>query len=250
MKAIIIEDELPAARRLERLLEDYNIEVVDVLNAVKTTVSWFKKNDPPDIIFLDIQLSDGLCFEIFNQVKVSSKIIFVTAFSDYSIKAFDYNSISYLLKPINKEKLKLALTKAQKVHQKENDLAELKKQITNYSTNDYKNSFTVRVGKKIKIIASKDICCLYSYQNATYIKTLTRNYVVNNSLTQLENNLNPNHFYRVNRTFIVQKKAIVDISTYYNSRLKLILNTTIDQDIILSREKVKDFKTWIGDRSN
>ena len=117
MKAIIIEDELPSARRLERLLESFEIEILTKLNSVKSAVSWFQKNKQPDIIFLDVQLSDCLCFEIFNQVKITSKIIFTTAFSNYSIKAFDYNSISYLLKPINKEKLSEAILKAAKNHQ-------------------------------------------------------------------------------------------------------------------------------------
>lgn len=247
MKAIIIEDELPAARRLERLLEEYEIEVVEKLNSIKASVLWFQKNEPPDIIFLDIQLSDGLCFEIFNHVEISSKIIFVTAFSDYSIKAFDYNSISYLLKPINKEKLKEALAKAQKVHQKENDLAEFKKLFTNYDVINHKASFTVKVGKKIKILKSKEICCFYSFQNTTYLRTINRNYIINYSLTNIESDVNPVDFYRVNRTFIIHKNAIVDISTYQNSRLKLTLNTPLDQDIIVSREKVKGFKNWIDE---
>ena len=103
MKAIIIEDELPSARRLERLLQDFNVEIVATLNSVKSSVLWFQKNTQPDLIFLDVQLSDGLCFEIFKEVKITSKIIFTTAFSNYSIKAFDYNSVSFLLKPINSE---------------------------------------------------------------------------------------------------------------------------------------------------
>ena len=246
MTAIIIEDELAAARRLERLLEDYEIEILEKLNSIKKTIAWFQKNEPPDIIFLDIQLSDGLCFEIFNHIKISSKIIFVTAFSDYSIKAFDYDSISYLLKPINKGKLKEALEKAQKVHQIENDLIEFKKRLTSYNSINYKESFTVRVGKKIKIIKSNEICCFNSFQNATYLKTTNRNYIINHSLATIETDINPVDFYRINRTFIVHKNAIVDISTYRNSRLKLILNTSLDQDIIVSREKVKDFKNWVN----
>ncbi|BAO75252.1 LytR/AlgR family response regulator transcription factor [Winogradskyella sp. PG-2] len=247
MTAIIIEDELSAARRLERLLEDYEIEVLVKLNAIESTISWFQKNESPDIIFLDIQLSDGLCFEIFNHVKISSKIIFVTAFSDYSIKAFDYNSISYLLKPVNKEKLKEALEKAQKVHQIENDLEEFKKLLTNYNPINYKESFTVKIGKKIKIIKSEQICCFNSFQNTTYLRTIDRNYIVNYSLTNIEADINPVDFYRVNRTFIVHKNTIVDISTYRNSRLKLTLNIPLDQDLIVSREKVKTFKNWIDE---
>ncbi|MBG7612263.1 response regulator transcription factor [Polaribacter sp. BAL334] len=245
MKAIIIEDELPSARRLERLLQDFEIEILIHLNSVKSSVAWFQKNEQPDLIFLDVQLSDGLCFEIFKQVHISSKIIFTTAFSDYSIKAFDYNSISYLLKPINTQKLAEAIFKAQKVVQKETDLAEFKKLFSNYFIENYKNSFTVKVGKNIKIIETKKVYCFYSFDNATYLKTDEGNYIINHSLTNLETDLNPNEFFRVNRTFIVNIHAIKDIVSYSNSRLKLILNSYSETEIIVSRERVKDFKNWI-----
>ncbi|WP_435415175.1 LytR/AlgR family response regulator transcription factor [Polaribacter aestuariivivens] len=245
MKAIIIEDELPSARRLERLLQDFDIEILTTLTAVKTTVNWLQTHKQPDIIFLDVQLSDGLCFEIFNQVKITSKIIFTTAFSNYSIKAFEYNSISYLLKPIHKEKLKNAIEKAKKVHQKDTDLAQFKALLTNYKIEIYKDSFTVKVGRKIKMISTKEIICFYSFENATYLKTIEGNYIVNYSLTNLESDLNPEQFFRVNRTFIVHINAIKDIIAYSNSRLKLILNSYNEQEIIVSRERVKDFKNWI-----
>ena len=245
MKALIIEDELPSARRLERLLQDFEIEILERLSSIKLSVFWLENNAQPDLIFLDIQLSDGLCFEIFNQITISSKIIFTTAFSNYSIKAFDYNSISYLLKPIKKEKLSEALVKAKKVHQKETDLNQFKELIQNYNLEQYKESFTVKVGNKIKIIKSKTICCFFSFENATYLNTLDGNYIVNDSLTSLELDINPEVFFRVNRTFIVHINAIKDIIAYSNSRLKLILNSYKETEIIVSRERVKDFKNWI-----
>ncbi|MGK0414295.1 MAG: two-component system response regulator LytT [Polaribacter sp.] len=245
MKALIIEDELPSARRLERLLQDFEIEILEKLTSIKSSVVWFQNNHQPDIIFLDIQLSDGLCFEIFKHVKITSKIIFTTAFSNYSIKAFDYNSISYLLKPIQKESLENAILKAQKVLQKETDLEQFKELLTNYKLAIYKESFTVKIGKKIKILNAKEICCFYSFENATYLKTDVSNYVIHQSLTNLETDLNPNEFFRVNRTFIIQKKAIKEIIQYSNSRLKLMLHSFKDSEIIVSRERVKDFKMWI-----
>jgi DNA-binding LytR/AlgR family response regulator len=245
MRALIIEDELPSARRLERLLNGFDIEVLAKLTSVKSAILWLNKNKQPQLIFLDVQLSDGLCFEIFKQIEITSKIIFTTAFSNYSIKAFDYNSISYLLKPINKEKLTEAILKAQKVVQKETDLEQFKKLVSNYKTENYKESFTVKVGKKIKIIPSGNVCCFYSFENATYLKTSAGNYIINHSLTSLENDLNPEYFFRVNRTFIVHKKAIKDIIAHYNSRLKLVLHSYNDTEIIVSRERVKDFKNWI-----
>ena len=245
MKAIIIEDELPSARRLERLLQDFNIEIVATLNSVKSSILWFQKNQQPNLIFLDVQLSDGLCFEIFKEVKITSKIIFTTAFSNYSIKAFDYNSVSYLLKPINKEKLEEAIFKAQKLQQKETDFEQFKKLISNYKTEIYKESFTVKVGKKIKIIKVDDICCFYSFENATYLNTDSVNYSINHSLTSLENDIDPAQFFRVNRTFIIHKNAIKDIIAHSNSRLKLILNSYSETEIIVSRERIKNFKNWI-----
>jgi DNA-binding LytR/AlgR family response regulator len=245
MKALIIEDELPAARRLERFLEDFEIEILEKLTSVKSSLLWFQKNKQPDIIFLDVQLSDGLCFEIFNQVEITSKIIFTTAFSYYSLKAFDYNSISYLLKPINKKKMTVALDKANEFHQKETDLKEFKKIVSNYNLEIYKESFTVKVGKRIKIIESNTICCFYSFENATYLRTNEGNYIINHSLTSLENDLNPTHFFKVNRTFITRKDAIKDIIAYSNSRLKLLLHSYDESEIIVSRDRVKDFKNWI-----
>jgi DNA-binding LytR/AlgR family response regulator len=245
MKAIIIEDELPSARRLARFLQNYNIEIVTILNSVKSSVLWFQKNTQLNLIFLDVQLSDGLCFEIFKEVKITSKIIFTTAFSDYSIKAFEYNSVSYLLKPINIEKLEEAILKAHKLQQKETDFEQFKKLISNYKTEYYKESFTVKVGKKIKIFKVDEVCCFYSFENATYLNTAQGNYILNHSLTSLENDLNPEHFFRVNRTFIVHINAIRDIISYTNSRLKLILNSYSETEIIVSRERVKDFKNWI-----
>ena len=245
MKAVIIEDELPSARRLERLLQDFNIEIVATLNSVKSSILWFQKNEQPNLIFLDVQLSDGLCFEIFKTIKITSKIIFTTAFSNYSIKAFDYNSVSYLLKPINKQKLGEAILKAQKLHQKETDFEQFKKLISNYKTENYKESFTVKVGKKIKIFKADEITCFYSFDNSTYLNTFQGNYIINHSLTSLESDLNPHIFFRVNRTFIINKNAIKDIIAYSNSRLKLILDSYNEQEIIVSRERVKDFKVWI-----
>ena len=188
---------------------------------------------------------DELEFEIFTAIKITSKIIFTTAFSDYSIKAFDYNSVSYLLKPINKEKLEEAILKAQKLHQKESDFENFKKLISNYKIENYKESFTVKVGKKIKILKADEITCFYSFENATYLNSDKGNYIINHSLTSLENDLNPTQFFRVNRTFIIQKKTIKDIVVYSNSRLKLDLHFFDNQEIILSRERVKDFKNWI-----
>ena len=245
MTALIIEDELPSARKLERLLYDFDIHVLANLTTLKESISWFQKNNQPDILFLDIQLADGLCFEILETIVIKSKIIFTTAFPKYSIKAFDFDGISYLLKPINEEKLKLAIEKAKQLYQKDKNYEQLKKAFQEFETEIYKNSFAVKVGNKIKIIAADEIKFFYSFENATFLKSKESNYIINQSLTSLENDLNPKFFFRVNRTFIVHINAIKDIISYTNSRLKLVLETYNDQEIILSRERVKDFKNWI-----
>ena len=245
MTALIIEDELPSARKLERLLNGFDIQVLGNLTSIKESISWFRNNKQPDILFLDIQLADGLCFEILETIDISSKIIFTTAFPKYSIKAFDFDGISYLLKPINEEKLKLAIEKAKQLHQKDKSYEQLKKALQDFETEVYKTSFTVKVGNKIKIIAADEVELFYSFENATFLKSNDGNYIINQSLTSLESDLNPKFFYRVNRTFIVHINSIKDIVAYTNSRLKLILNSYNESEIIVSRERVRDFKNWI-----
>lgn len=245
MKALIIEDELPSARRIERFLNNFEIEVLTTLTSVKKSIKWLESNSHPDIIFMDIHLSDGLCFEIFDAINVDSKIVFTTAYSNYSIKAFDYDSISYLLKPINEEQLKKAIEKAKDHCQQAKDLEQFKELITNYKVQKYKNSFAVKVGTKIKMISTEKIDCFYSFENATYIKTEGSNYIINHSLTTLEIQLDPEQFFRVNRTYMVHINAVKDIVAYTNSRLKLVLHSYLEEEIIVSRERVKDFKSWI-----
>ena len=194
---------------------------------------------------MDIRLSDGMCFEIFEQVKVDSNIVFTTAYSDYSIRAFNYNGIFYLLKPINKDELKIAIEKAQDYYEQEEQLRQFEELKKVYEVKNYKNSFAVTIGSKIKIIKTEEISYLFSFKNATYLRSNESNYIINHSLTNLENQLNPEHFYRVNRTFIVHVNSIKEIISYTNSRLKLILHSYNESEIIVSRERVKDFKQWI-----
>ena len=245
MTALIIEDELPSARKLERLLNGFDIQVLGNLTSIKESISWFRNNKQPDILFLDIQLADGLCFEIFETIDISSKIIFTTAFPKYSIKAFDFDGISYLLKPINEEKLRSAIKKAKQLHQKDKNYEQLRKALQEFETEIYKTSFAVKVGKKLKIIAADEIELFYSFENATFLKSNDGNYIINQSLTSLESDLNPKFFFRVNRTYIVHINSIKDIVAYTNSRLKLILDSYNESEIIVSRERVRDFKNWI-----
>lgn len=207
MKVVIIEDELASSRRLQRMLTTFNYEIVASLVSVKSAVKWFQNNAHPDVLFLDIHLADGLCFEIFKHVKITSPIVFTTAFSEYSIKAFDYNSVSYLLKPINKERLEKAIKKANTFYKNEKELIELKEVIENENLRVYKTEFAVRIGKRIKIIKTESIDCFYSEDNASYLKSSNSNYIINEALSGLETKLNPKQFFKVNRKFIVNREA-------------------------------------------
>ncbi|WP_431166444.1 LytR/AlgR family response regulator transcription factor [Tenacibaculum halocynthiae] len=250
MNIIIIEDEKPAARRLQRMLAVLNLEAQQMLHSVEEAINWFQKNEHPDLIFLDIQLSDGLSFEIFEEVPVKSSIIFTTAYDEYALKAFKLNSIDYLLKPLDEDELKVAVDKFIKNKPKETDIQvnidDIRKLLINPIDRKYKKRFTIKVGQHIKIIHTDEIECFYSENKATYIHTNSnRNYLIDHSLEYWQEQLDPEQFYRVNRTYIVHINAIKDIISYTNSRLQLKLHTYNEAEIIVSRERVKDFKNWI-----
>lgn len=250
MNVIIIEDEKPAARRLSRMLGALGIEAKTMLHSVEESINWFQNNEHPDLIFLDIQLSDGLSFEIFEEVTVKSAIIFTTAYDEYALKAFKLNSIDYLLKPLDEDELKIAVDKFKENQPKETDLKvnidDIRRLLINPIDRKYKKRFTIKIGQHIKIVHADEIECFYSEEKASYIHTNNnRNFLIDNSLEHWQEQLDPECFFRVNRTFIVHINAIKDIISYTNSRLKLILHTYNDSEIIVSRERVKDFKNWI-----
>lgn len=250
MKTIIIEDEKPAARLLQRKLEKLNIEVGVMLHSVEEAIEWFSKNEHPDLIFLDIQLSDGLSFEIFEKVEIKSAIIFTTAYDEFALRAFKLNSIDYLLKPIDEEDLLQAVSKfKERLPQNEKlqlDFEAIKKMLGNAVEKEYQKRFTVKVGQHLKVIAIEEIECFYSENKATYLHTFeNRNYLIDGTLDQLEQKLDPTNFYRISRKFIIPISAIKEILVYSNSRLKIVLPTYKDDDVIVSREKVADFKNWI-----
>ncbi len=250
MNVIIIEDEKPAARRLGRLLSELNVEVTTMLHSVEESLTWFQENEHPDLIFLDIQLSDGLSFEIFDMVDVKSAIIFTTAYDEYALQAFKLNSIDYLLKPIDDEELESAVNKFRSLKPESKKLSldfdDIKKLLVNPLEREYKKRFTARVGQHLKIINADEVECFYSENKGTYAATLDgRNYLLDTTLENLEEELQPNTFFRVSRKFYVNINHIKDIISYTNSRLQIKLNHFSDQEIIVSRERVKDFKLWL-----
>ncbi|HIB37871.1 LytTR family DNA-binding domain-containing protein [Mesonia sp.] len=252
MRTIIIEDEKPSARRLERMLEKLNVPVEQLLHSVNDSIQWLLENEQPDLIFLDIQLSDGLSFEIFEEIEVESAIIFTTAYDEYALKAFKLNSVDYLLKPIDEEELETALKKYRSKFTNNNELtanlSELKKLLgSENATKTYKKRFTVKVGQHLKMFPVDQIECFYSENKGTYLHTKdNRSYLLETTLENLEAELNPEKFYRVSRKFFVNINAIEDMVSYTNSRLKVKLNHFDEQEIIVARERVKDFKEWLA----
>ncbi len=250
MKIIIIEDEKPSARRLQRMLKSLHVEADTMLHSVEESIDWFQKNEHPDLIFLDIQLSDGLSFEIFEAIDINSAVIFTTAYDEYALQAFKLNSIDYLLKPIDEDDLKIAVEKfKERAPQKQSvtlDFNDIKKLLVNPIEREYKKRFSVKVGQHLKLINIEDIECFYSENKGTYAYTKEgRNYLLDHTLEQLEDELEPHTFFRVSRKFYVNIDAIKDIISYTNSRLKVKLNSFNEQEIIVARERVKDFRIWL-----
>jgi two-component system response regulator LytT len=255
MITLIIEDEKPAARLLQRKLEKLDVAVETMLHSVEESLHWFTNNQHPDLIFLDIQLSDGLSFEIFEKIDIKSAIIFTTAYDEYALKAFKLNSIDYLLKPIDEDDLEAAVSKyksrvSKPVAETSNiqlDFEQIRQMLSNPFEKTYKKRFTVKIGQHLKVITTDEIECFFSENKGTYIHTFdNRNYLIDTTLEILEQELDKKDFFRVSRKFIVPLIAIKEIQVYTNSRLKVILPSYKEDEVIVSREKVQDFKTWLG----
>ena len=251
MNVIIIEDEKPSARRLQRMLTELGLEAQTMLHSVEESIEWFQNNAHPDLIFLDIQLSDGLSFEIFETIEINSAVIFTTAYDEYALQAFKLNSIDYLLKPIDEDDLAKAVSKYQDRAPKQQavtlDFNDIKKLLVNPIEREYKKRFSVKVGQHLKLVNIDDIECFYSENKGTYAYTSEgRNYLLDTTLEQLEDELEPHKFFRISRKFFVNVNAINDMVSYTNSRLQIKLNTYKEQEVIVARERVKDFKEWLA----
>ena len=251
MNIIIIEDEKPAARLLERKIEKLGYSITTLLHSVEESLLWFQNNSHPDLIFLDIQLSDGLSFEIFEQIDIKSAVIFTTAYDEYALRAFKLNSIDYLLKPIDEEELATAISKFAnqfQVNRVSNlDFEAIKRMLVNPISKEYRKRFSVKIGQQIKVIDVAEIECLYSENKGTYIHTSdNRDYLIDSSLEVVEAELNPNDFFRISRKYIIPLQSVKEIQVYSNSRLKISLPTYKEDEVIVARERVTDFKNWLG----
>ncbi len=251
MNIIIIEDEKPAARLLQRKVEKLGLSISTLLHSVEESIAWFQENSHPDLIFLDIQLSDGLSFEIFESIEISSAVIFTTAYDEYALRAFKLNSIDYLLKPIDEDDLATAINKfKQRTSSSPNlslDFDMIKRMLVNPLEKSFKKRFTIKMGQQLKMINIDEVECFFSENKGTYLHTFdNRNYLLDATLEQLETELDPQNFFRVSRKFIIPMKGIKEIQLHSNSRLKVILPSYKEDEVIVSREKVADFKSWLG----
>jgi DNA-binding LytR/AlgR family response regulator len=229
-------------------LSIYDIEIKSTLHSLEDIENWLDNNPDPDLIFLDIQLSDGLSFEIFKNRTVKSAIIFTTAYDEYALKAFKVNSIDYLLKPIDKSELKSAIDKFESQHKKNNiNFEDIRALFENkLEEKHYKERFTIKVGEHLKVFETNEIECFFSEHKTSYLMTQQgRGYPLEKSLEEIDSLLSPKTFFRINRAYIIHIDAIKDIISYSNSRLRIVLRQEIDEPLIVSRERVKDFKEWL-----
>ena len=248
MKCLVIEDEKVAAEKLIGLIRKYDPSIVikEIIQSVEDSVQWLNSHQAPDLIFMDIQLADGLSFEIFEQTIVKTPVIFTTAYDEYALKAFKVNSIDYLLKPISLDELKNAIDKFKENNSAKEIPAKVFDSIMHSLTNKYKNKFVIKVGEHIKVFTTEEIQCFYSMEKYNFLQNNAgRDYSVDYTLDQLEDLLDPSRFFRINRSFIVSSSSISDIISYSNSRLKVKLHSNKSDDLIVSREKVQDFRKWL-----
>ncbi len=249
MRILIIEDENLAAKRLVKLIKEHlpDSEIFGNLDTVKASVNWLQTNQEPDLIFLDIQLADGISFEIFEKIKVTAPIIFCTAYDQYAIKAFKVNSVDYLLKPIDPEELKNALTKFEAGRKSSGITLEQIRNMILPAQKIYKNRFLVKSGDRIQTVPTDEIRFFYSEDKVTLLQTATgKKFIIDYTLDEIEDMVDPVHFFRLNRKYISALSAIKSIHTYSNSRLKILLENSDDNDILVSREKITTFKSWLG----
>lgn len=249
IRTLIIEDEAPAAHRLRKLLQEAEttIRVLETLDSVSSAIKWFGENDPPDLLMLDIQLADGLSFEIFEKVSIDSFVIFTTAFDEYAIKAFELNSVDYLLKPVDPEKLHHALKKLLKLqgHPRPIDINALVSAMTR-EKEKYKERFVIQVGSSIMTIKSLDIAYFYSLEkNIFLVSNEGRNYPLDISLDRLEGILDPNHFFRINRQHLVNFRSIKKIKVLSKSRISILTSPASEEPLLVSTARTHLFRLWL-----
>ncbi|ELR72914.1 Two-component system response regulator [Fulvivirga imtechensis AK7] len=254
MRVLIIEDEAPAFRRLQKILEEVQpgVEIIEVLDSVEDSIKWLKNHNTPDLIFMDIQLSDGLSFEIFEQVKITRPVIFTTAFDDYILKAFKVNSIDYLLKPIKVEDLAHSLQKFREMknafgHESSTDINTLISQIR-MDDRKFKSRFLVKQGEKLVSVETVNIAYFQTRNGVVQLVTNEdKKYLMDQTLDDLSQHLDPEKFFRANRQFLIHFPAIRTVHKYHKGKLLVELNLPTSEPLTVSSEKASVFKEWLGE---
>ncbi|HAN00251.1 MAG TPA: DNA-binding response regulator [Marinilabiliales bacterium] len=249
IRTLIIEDEEPAAIRLRKLLNEIHseIEVLDCIDSVERAVQWFHAHQPPELLLLDIQLADGLSFDIFKKVKIDSYVIFTTAFDEYAIKAFELNSIDYLLKPIDKAKLALSIEKFKRLRipTPTININDLVTAIESKKSN-YKKRFLINMGSKIKSVETSEVAFFYVLEKNSFMGTFDgKNYPIDFSLDKLETLLDPELFFRINRQQIINYYTIDRISVFSKSRIRIEPKVKSEEELLVSANKSHEFRQWL-----
>lgn len=250
MKILIIEDEKHTAQRLEHLVLELKPEaqIVAMLSSVKSALDWFNNNEEPDLIFQDIQLGDGLCFEIYDVIDIKAPIVFTTAYSEYALKSFELNSISYVVKPYDKSDLQKVFEKYEdvKLHFKLPEAALLQEILVQKKT-IFKRRFLIKIGEQYHVLNAKDIAFVVFDHGLSFAYTFNNErFPLDISMNELADQLDPNVFFRINRQSIINSASIKKISNWFNARLKLETEPKEAVEFVVSREKVKDFKEWLN----
>ena len=249
MEVLIIEDESRAANQLQNMLKVCSFEytLLEILDTVEDAIAWFNKNKKPDLVFMDIQLADGLSFEIFQKTEIDAPIIFTTAFDQYAIQAFKVNSVDYLLKPIQQDDLEGALAKFTK-SKNSNILSPnvIQQLLGSLQENTKREGLLVKEGSGFVQVKVEDFLYFYSQESITFGITTNKRYIIDESIDQLYSTLDNNQFFKINRGQLVSKKAILKINPYFNHRAKLTMTNPRDQEFIVSRPKTSDLKKWLN----
>jgi two-component system, LytTR family, response regulator LytT len=253
MKILIVEDEELAVKKLQKTLAgvDASAEIVGTTDSIQSSVEWLNENPAPDLILMDIELADGQSFEIFNLTEVKTPVIFTTSYDEYALKAFKVNSVDYLLKPIQKEELQTALDKFKKIQRPgkgdiniDNLVKELQQKL---QPKEFRKRFLVKNGQKLVSIEVPDIAYFYSDGRLNFFKAVDNNkFVVDYTMDELEDMLDPERYFRISRSFYVSIASIEKIDEYFGNRLILQLKPSVDKEALVSREKVTEFKKWMG----
>lgn len=250
MNAVIVEDELVACQNLQRLINQIaaDIHVIAVLQSVEESIEWFSVNTVPEVVFMDIHLADGSSFSIFDKIQIACPVIFTTAYDEYALKAFEVNSIDYLLKPINTKSLERAIAKLRNLTSAKSYDADMISNVLatfRQLKKVYKSNFLIPYKDKFIPLSIEKIACFYTQNKMVKISTFdAQTYSIDSSLEDLVVQLNPSEFFRANRQYIVSHKAIKDISIWFGSKLSINLNVSVPEKIIVSKARVPEFKTW------